>query len=100
LLPLSHCDKGGKAVTGRYEEELGVARNLALAAGRIILYHYRGKAQTNRRFKTIRQGGEEILHEPVSMLDVSIRNGMLNLYKRLTVDMVLAGLYIFPMNFP
>ena len=30
----------------------------------------------------------------VSMLDVSIRAGILNLLKRLTVDMGLAGLYI------
>jgi peptide/nickel transport system ATP-binding protein len=35
-----------------------------------------------------------VADEPVSMLDVSIRAGILNLLKRLTVDMGLAGLYI------
>jgi len=35
-----------------------------------------------------------VADEPVSMLDISIRAGILNLLKRLTVDMGLAGLYI------
>jgi 3'(2'), 5'-bisphosphate nucleotidase len=52
-----------------YEEELNISRNLALAAGHIIMYHYRGKAHVNRRLKTFRQGKEEISHEPVTLAD-------------------------------
>jgi 3'(2'), 5'-bisphosphate nucleotidase len=52
-----------------YEEEMAVARNLALAAGHIIMYHYRGKAHVNQRLKTIQQGNEEIFREPVTLAD-------------------------------
>lgn len=52
-----------------YEEELAVARNLALAAGHIIMYHYRGKAHVNECLKTLRQGNEEIFQEPVTLAD-------------------------------
>jgi len=54
---------------GLYEEELAVARNLALAAGHIIMYHYRGKAHVNRQFKAVQQGDAEILREPVTLAD-------------------------------
>jgi len=53
----------------RYEEEMAVARNLALAAGHIIMYHYRGKSRVNQSVKTTRQGGQEIFREPVTLAD-------------------------------
>jgi len=54
---------------GYYVKELAFARNLALAAGHIIMYHYRDKTHASWRLKSIRQGDEEILREPVTQAD-------------------------------